>query len=359
MPQLSANAIKRHCFSALIATLMLLVPFTIFAQGGVGSTRGLPESASGIHTIQGRVYLPSGHRAGPGITVRLEGNVVGSRRSSTDLDGTFIFHSLPAADYSIVVDAGPDYEPVRESVTIFGNTGGLQGLSPSGQMMMLDIHLRPKGAAAASAFSGVPKQAVASYKKGIEFVRSGDSKKAAEQFSNALATYPRFPEALNELGLQYLKLMQWDKARETFEELLKLKPNDPGAHLNLGIALFNLGTALFGDKLQEAERKLSQSEAHLREAIKWNSSAPTAHYYLGLTLIKLSRYDEAQKEMELAIREGGENLALAHKYLGGLYMSAGKNKEAANELEIYLHLAPKAPDAERVRSAIKQLRGKS
>ena len=55
---------------------------------------------------------------------------------------------------------------------------------------------------------------------------------------------------------------------------------------------------------------------------------------------------------------GGENLALAHKYLGGLYMSVQKNQQAADELEKYLKLDPKAPDAERIKGTIKDLRNK-
>jgi Tfp pilus assembly protein PilF len=62
--------------------------------------------------------------------------------------------------------------------------------------------------------------------------------------------------------------------------------------------------------------------------------------------------------MELAIASGGESLALAHKYLGGLYMSAKQNKDAADHLEKYLQLDPKAPDAEQIRNTIKELRSK-
>jgi len=109
-------------------------------------------------------------------------------------------------------------------------------------------------------------------------------------------------------------------------------------------------------KLDDAQKKLDGAEAHLREAIKLKSAGPTAHYYLGLTLIKFRAYDEAQKELELAISNGGENLAQAHKYLGGVYMSTHKNKEAADELEKYLKLEPKAPDAEKIKASIKDLR---
>jgi Tfp pilus assembly protein PilF len=336
------NPIKRHSFSALLGILMLLAPASIYSQGGVGTTRGLPETSSGIHSIQGKIYLPSGQRAGAGITVRLEGNVIGSRRASTDLDGTFIFHSLPAADYSVVIDGGADYEMVRESATIYGNTGNV-GLSPSGQTIMLDIHLRPKGTPAAGSFPGVPKPAVDSYKKGMEFVRSGDTKKAVEQFYSAVTAYPRFPEALYELGQQYMKLTQWEKARGTFEELIKLKPNESDPHANLGMALFNL-------------KKLDDAEKELRESIRLNGKVATSHYYLGLTLVALRHYADAQAEFEATVANGGENLPQAHKYLGGLYMSAHKNKEAADELEKYLKLDPKAADAERIRGTIKELR---
>ena len=136
-----------------------------------------------------------------------------------------------------------------------------------------------------------------------------------------------------------------DKAAETFEGLLKLKPSDASAHLNLGIALYNQGN-------------LEAAETNLREALKVNSPAPSAHYYLGMTLIKTKRYEGAQKELELAIANGGENLALAHKFLGGLYMSARRNKEAADELEKYLKLDPKAADADRIKGTIKDLRSK-
>jgi tetratricopeptide (TPR) repeat protein len=87
------------------------------------------------------------------------------------------------------------------------------------------------------------------------------------------------------------------------------------------------------------------------------STGTSAHYYLGLTLVKLRKYDEAQAEMEAAIKNGGENIALAHRTLGGLYVNSHRNKEAADELEKYLQLDPKAPDAEKIKGSIKQLRG--
>jgi tetratricopeptide (TPR) repeat protein len=145
--------------------------------------------------------------------------------------------------------------------------------------------------------------------------------------------------------MQYMKLNQLDKAGETYEALIKLKPEDPVAHLNLGIVDFN-------------KKKFEEAETHLRKALELKSSGPMGHYYLGLTLVSLKRYDEAVPELEATVANGGENLALAHKYLGGLYMSTHKTKEAADELEKYLKLDPKAPDADRIKGTIKDLRDK-
>ena len=180
---------------------------------------------------------------------------------------------------------------------------------------------------------------------------------AGSFFSKAVAAYPGFTLALNELGVQYLKLRQWDKAAETYQSLLKQRPTDAVAQLNAGIALYNLGIASFAEKkLEESRQQLGQAEAHLRAALNLKSPGPSAHYYLGVTLIKLRKYEEAQKELELAISNGGENLAMAHRYLGGLYQVAHKNKEAADELEKFLKLDPKAADADTIRGMIEKLR---
>jgi tetratricopeptide (TPR) repeat protein len=139
---------------------------------------------------------------------------------------------------------------------------------------------------------------------------------------------------------------------------VKLKPTDPSAQTSLGIALYNEGAELYSKKqYEEAEKIFNGCETALREAIKLKSPNPSVpHYYLGMMLIKFKAYDEAQKELELAISSGGENLAQAHKMLGGVYISTKKNKEAADELEKYLKLEPKAPDAEKIKQTISDLR---
>jgi Flp pilus assembly protein TadD len=339
-------------YSFVIAIFVLsFVPAT--RAQAPGANRGL-SSGDGNHSIQGRVYFPSGQSSnGRTLKVNLESaNATGNLSTVTDQDGAFRFNNVRPGSYRVLVDGGKEFEAPAEPVNI-DPTG------TSGPVTSVNIQLRMKVDSSNPAFAGVPQNALEFYQKGMAAAQKGNLQASVDFLGKAVSAYPNFTAALNELGVQYLKLKQPDKAAETFEALLKLKPADPVAHLNLGIALYNQGIAFVSQqKLDEAQKKLDGAEAHLREAIKLNSPGPTAHYYLGLTLIKFRAYDEAQKELELVVLHGGENLAPAHKYLGGVYMSTHKNKEAADELEKYLKLDPKAADAERIRATIKDLRSK-
>ena len=331
-------------------TMVLSIALVVNAQG-VGSSRGL-SSGAGSNTIQGRVYFPAGDQnTGKVVKLRLEStNSTGGQSAVTDQDGVFRFNGLPPGDYTVVVEGGKDYENSREPVNIY--------MGSAGRIVQVAIGLRPKIDAANPAFAGVPRAALDFYQKGTVAAQKGDAKGAVELLTKAVAAHPNFALALSDLGSQYLKLFQWDKAAETFDALVKLKPGDSGAHLDLGIALYNIGSVLLGEKkVEEANPKLAQAEAQLREAIKLNSPGPFAHYYLGMTLVKTRKYDEAQTELELAIKNGGANIALAHRFLGGLYQRAHKDKEAADELETYLKLDPKVKDADTIKSTIQKLRG--
>ena len=53
---------------------------------------------------------------------------------------------------------------------------------------------------------------------------------------------------------------------------------------------------------------------------------------------------------------GKEEMKEAHRLLAIIYVNKGAKKQAADELEAYLKLAPDAPDAEQLKDKIRQLR---
>ena len=321
------------------AVLIVLCAIAAVAQAPGSSRNGGLSGGEGNIMLQGRIYFPSGQSAsGRTIKVSLESvSSFGSNNTTApDQDGVFRFNGLTPGDYTVVVDAGKEFERAREPVGIYAGT--------SGKIVQVTIQLQPKIDSSNPMFAGVPSNALNLYQKGMAAAKKNDAKAAAESLSAAVAAYPNFAIALNDLANQYMLMKQWDKAIETYQALLKLKPDDVTAHQNLGIAAYN-------------KKSMEDAETHFRKALELKSPGPTAHYYLGLIFVATKRYPEAVPEFEAAIANGGENLALAHKFLGGLYMNS-KPQQAADELEKYLKLDPKAPDADRIKGTIKDLRSK-
>jgi len=329
------------CLSTiLLGALLILIPLTVRAQG-VGAGRDLSGSG-GNHVITGRIYFPDKQPDDIRIKVRLDSTSEPGLSTSTNADGVFRFSGLNTGYYTIVIDAGPNFEIFREQVDI------QRGNTYSPRTVQVPIHLRLKGSGPPRVIGtvpAVPKAAADLYDKALAASQKKEHKKAVELLNGAIAIEPKFVLALNELGVQHLKLGQPDKAAEVLETAVKLAPEEFQPRLNYGIALLN-------------QRKFPLSEEQLRLALKQNVAAPTAHMYLGMALMSQQKLDDAEKELVIAAGSSSAEVASAHRYLGGIYWGKRDYKRAADELEIYLKLAPNASDAERTRAAIKDLRSK-
>jgi Tfp pilus assembly protein PilF len=340
---LGQKRVHAHKFNSSVSSLFFSVLMlcaacgVALAQGGVGSTRGLPSSSGGNNVIQGKVIFSSEPKEGRRVKVVLTSTDFLDQTTSTNDDGTFSFNGLPVGHYTVTVDGGKEFDSASEPVSIDREA------SPGARNLQVSILLKPKGTAAA--FNKIPKTARDLYSKGTESAAKGDSKKAVEQFNGALAIYPEFSQALYEVGKQYMSLNQPDKAAESFNAALKLSPDDPFIRLNYGIALFT-------------QKKYPEAEEQLRLALKKNHNSPSGHMYLGLTLAKQNKLEEAVTELQESIKLGGNEMSKAHYFLGGVYWSKGEFPQAADELETYLKLTPKEPNAEKLRATIKDLRSK-
>ena len=342
-------SIENRLVLLLLFTLSTASVLSAQSGGGVDQT-----GTGGRHSIQGRIFFPSGRRTDVRLKVKLENFQSGELSVLSDSNGNFVFRGLDPGSYTVVVDAGEDYEIAREPVFI--DTDGNNSrrgitLPPVSRLytVQISLQLKREGAAKASVINAtlaaVPDGARDLYKKAIESSQAGDTNKAIEQLKAAIASYPNFPIALNELGVQYLKLGQVEKASEVLTQAVKLAPDDFVPRLNLGITLLN-------------QRKFDEAEEHLRVAVNKNSSAPTAHMYLGITLAVQRKLDEGEKELGLAIASNYFEVPLAHRYLAGIFVERREFSRAAAELESYLKLVPKAPDAEVLQHKIKEYRNK-
>jgi Tfp pilus assembly protein PilF len=341
----------RHTANAFGAALLAVVLCAAAARAQTGD--GLPDpgdlGTGGRHAIQGRLYLPSGRKLDRRLRVRLSGARGGENSTLTDDNGAFTFRRLTAGTYTVTVEGGREFETANETVDII--EGPRRGDQP-GQVYTVQIRLEEKrggtnaprpGVVNAAGGASMPEAARALYEKALEASAAGDHKRAVRELKAALEIHPAFPLALNELGGQYMRLGQLVDAADSFASAVNLAPDEPVLRINYGILLIR-------------RKKYAEAESQLARAAALDEKSAAARVHLGHALIRLGRGAEAEAELRLALKLGGPASALAHRYLGALYVERGDDARAAAELEEYLRLAPDAADAGQVRAVLAGLK---
>lgn len=329
-------------FIFLAGVFMALSAITANAQAGPGvdNTKGLPDNR-----IEGRVFFPSGQPAIP-IRVRISGDR-GDQSTNVDRDGRFGFRGLRPGRFTLTVEGGDLYQSVSQMVDVMPlGSPSMQGDNPS-QTATLNIRLQLRSSSDGAGsrttdLSNIPKEAVEMYNSALKSANDGDRKKVVELLKKAIAIHPTFLAALNGLGVQYMKLGELENASETFKAALKVEPDLFIPRLNYGIVLFQ-------------QKKYAEANNELELALKKNEASSTAHYYKGRVLISLQRYDEAVLELQRVVALGGDEVSLAHRYLGGLYLEKGDNARAISELQAFLKLQPDTKEADKIKDLIKKL----
>lgn len=327
---------------SFVLVVFLLAVTSSFAQtSGLDPDMGNP-GLNGQSIIQGRIFYPSGTPIDHRVRVKVRSVRGGPSSTISDDNGAFTLVRLPPGTYELTVDAGPGFELANESVEI----------RTDGQTAYVQFQLRPKFGVPGNppgvvnaALAGIPKPALDLYKQALESSQSGDHKKAVDHLKKALAVAPEFVPALNELGMQYLKLNDLARASDSLQKAVKLMPDAFVTRLNYGLVLLQ-------------QKKYSEAEVELRAANTRDDKSAPAHEYLGRALIGLQRLDEAEKELKRSVELGGELAANSHRYLGALYMKRGDDARAIAELQEYLRLQPKVKDADQIKQILKDLGAK-
>ena len=336
--------------------LAVFFAFLVVVAGAVATyaqSRSNSTGTGGVNQIRGRIFLPNGKTLENPVLVELQSTSFGTLGVETDRNGSFSFSGLNPGSYTVVVNAGESFEIAREYFTIDPEvqTSTIRVL-PSPKTFTVPIYLEAKrgeiqktGVINAK-WSSVPRSAIDRYQRGLELIKENKAIEAAMEFRKAIELYRPFAPAHTALGKIQLMSGKLDDATESFRSALRYDPSDFDAHLSLGIALLNL-------------KKFNDAEPELVTAASLNRSAVTPHYYLGIVFVMKNDLDIARKAFETAKElKGGQSLPSLHKYLGRIYVAKHMKKEAIEELETYVKLAPKAPDVEKILKDISDLKGK-
>lgn len=327
-------------FSAFLFCVLCVIQGV--AQGIPPGSASTDTGFGGVNQISGTV-IANGTRVERRISVRLQTMIRGDRITSTDDSGNFVFRGLPSGEYTIVIDKEKEFEPFVQPVTIIQP----RGMPP--QTYILSVRLTAKNVLVAkpavinAELADVPKEALAHYTKAAELAKNNDPLQAIEELKLAVKAYPSFNVAINELGVRYLKLNKLEEADAAFQQASKVAPDAVPPLINRGITNFMM-------------KRYGEAVPILRKALAKDDQSAVGHYFLGQALANLGLFADAEKELRLALKLGNDEMKEAHRLLAIIYANRGDKKLAAYELEAYLKLAPNAPDAESLRTKLRELR---
>ena len=328
-----------------ISLLVLIAFIAALSNPVTGDAKAIFVTHAGAQrgTISGQVVLPSGQPVNNRVKVTLSGYRIPSTTTYTDNKGRFIFLNVTDGTYSLEVEGDSAlYDPVSQEVRI------IYGAHPG-----LIITLKEKAGAAkrlntnvisaAEIDQQVPDAARKEFEKGAQLSGRGKIEDAIERFKKALAIYPNYLMARNNLGVQYLKLGKWPEASEQFEAAIEIDSKAFNPRLNLAIALIE-------------QKKYPQAVESLNQTISIDSSLPAAHLYLGIASLGVEEIDQAQRELSTALSLGGAQYSLAHFYLALVYMKKGERQPAISELNSYLEKTPNGEKVPRAKQLLEKLK---
>ena len=337
--------VRNICGPRLLVVLFsLLAVVQATAQGIPQGSASTDTGLGGVNTISGMILSSTGQRVEGRVSVRLQSMTKGDRVTTSDEYGNFVFRGVPSGDYVIVINKEKDFEPFSQNVSVIQP----RGMPP--QTYNLSVRLMRKAGSVGKPsvinidLAKIPKPALALYNKAIELAKNGDRLGAIKQLQAAVAEHADFMLAYNEMGVQYLRLNELVKADEALQSALKIEPKAYMPTMNRAIVLFTM-------------KRYGEAAPLLRKVVEMKGDQAVGHYFLGQTLANLGRFEEAEKELTISIKLGGDEMKEAHRTLAFLYSANGDKKRAADELETYLRLAPTTPDAEQLRTIIRQLKG--
>ncbi len=161
---------------------------------------------------------------------------------------------------------------------------------------------------------------------------------------HADATAPGAGPVLFTAAEAFQRLNQDDRAMEIYERLAGLPEGNPWRLI--GSSARALATGNVDQALNDATQAVGDA-----------ADQPEAHYQLGLVLSKKEDWNHAATEFARAA-ELDPRYAYAYYRAGMAYNKARRIDLMANAFEMFLKLAPKAPEAPAVQQIMRTVRGR-
>ncbi len=337
--------VLRQALPLLLAASLLVVAAVVpvCAQRSAAD-RGVPRTIDGV--IQ--VHVVYDNRSSVRSQLRAElTNQSGMSISvqTTDSEGLVTFHIAGDGVYYVRV-SGPTIQDAVSQGIEFDN------LQESGHgLQIVYVQVKPTAESTASAASStnqtvtsaaelrVPQNASKAFDKGMAAWQNKDYQKAATEFEKAVAAYPEYDSAYNNLGVMYAHLNQSDKAMAAFKRSVELNDKNADADRNLARMLLR-------------QKDYPHAEELLKKCLAVQTPDAATLTMLAIAEIEDGQVDDALRDAQKVHTLPHEGYAVAHYVAGQALEDKRQYPQARAEYETYLKESPNGPDAAQVKSAL-------
>jgi Tfp pilus assembly protein PilF len=187
------------------------------------------------------------------------------------------------------------------------------------------------GCAAGKAAQVTRLQAQSAYERGLTDLAEGRTSLGLAALQEAAQLDPSVPLYHNALGLLYINLKRQPDALEAFKRAVELDGNYGEAQHNLGVAYAE------GGRWEEAIRAYRRALS-----LPGYANQEVAYHNLGWAYFNVGRLQEAEESFRLVLRID-PNMASAHYQLGLVLLKGGRRDGAKAAFRRARELAPDTP----------------
>jgi tetratricopeptide (TPR) repeat protein len=262
---------------------------------------------------------------------------------TTDGNGGATFDGVGSGRYQVQVE-GPNIETTKSEIFETGGTNG-------GPYITERIEVRLTQTAGAEAARQaiapiVPEAAQQEFNLGSKEMDKKHWEEAKVHFQKAIAAFPKYAEAFNNLGQVEIQLKDGKNAVEAFRSATQIEPTLQQANLYLGQFYYE------NIQYKEAEPYLLHAAADQPKSAKLLTALANTEMQNGESDLALAN---ARKVPSLPDHK---QFAISHLIVAQALTGKGNDDEIAKEYEAYLKEAPDSPLAPRVKDALAKLKSK-
>jgi tetratricopeptide (TPR) repeat protein len=321
--------LQRLSYLLAVTGIVMACAATLAAQGG---------------SIRGKLVLPAGNSLDESTRISLETGRGVKATIFTDNQGRFQFAGLAPGLYQIIIEGDKNrFETTTANVEVFPNAPSLVNIVLKERKSPNATKGGGNSVSAAELDPAIPAKAKKEFERASAASNEGKTEEAIAHLRQAIAIYPRYLMAHNDLGAQLLGQRKLDEAAAELRRALEIDPKAFNPHLNLGIVLVQ-------------QKKFSEAAPILKVAVSLDSGSPAARLYNGIALQGLNDLDGAEREFKSAHDLGSTPYAVALFHLGEVFMDKGDRKKAVAAFESYLHEAPDGTNVRQAKALLRTLR---